>query len=67
MIQRVIRQAFFSGAIAKPPYIPIKLEELDLVEKFVKGGGPGGQKINKSVSCVQLKHVPTGIIVKVNN
>ena len=36
----------------------------DIEEKFVHGGGHGGQKINKSTNTVQLKHLPTGIIVK---
>jgi peptide chain release factor len=36
----------------------------DLVEKFVLGSGPGGQKVNKTSSCVYLRHVPTGIEVK---
>ena len=38
--------------------------EDDLVEKFVLGAGSGGQKINKTHSCVYLKHEPTGIEVK---
>ena len=38
-------------------------EEKDLVEKFVRGTGPGGQSINKTKSCVQLVHVPTGLTV----
>lgn len=38
--------------------------ESDLVEKFVKGSGKGGQKINKSSTCVYLKHNPTGHDVK---
>jgi protein subunit release factor B len=38
--------------------------EKDLIEKFVRGGGPGGQKINKSMSRVQLLHVPTGIRIE---
>jgi peptide chain release factor len=29
----------------------------------VKGSGPGGQKINKSSTCCQLKHIPTGLTV----
>ena len=40
------------------------ITEDDLVEKFVLGSGSGGQKINKTSSCVYLKHVPTAIEVK---
>ena len=36
----------------------------DLVEKFILGSGAGGQKINKTASCVYLKHLPSGIEVK---
>ena len=36
----------------------------ELVEKFITGSGSGGQKINKTSSCVYLKHVPTGIEIK---
>ncbi|MDF1755261.1 MAG: peptide chain release factor-like protein [Verrucomicrobiales bacterium] len=39
------------------------IREADLVEKFVLGSGPGGQKINKTASCVFLRHVPSGIEV----
>ncbi len=38
--------------------------EEDLVEKFILGSGAGGQKINKTSSCVYLKHLPSGIEVK---
>ena len=36
----------------------------DLVEKFVRSGGHGGQNVNKTSTCVYLKHIPTGIEVK---
>lgn len=36
----------------------------DLIEKFIRGSGSGGQKINKTASCVYLKHVPSEIEVK---
>lgn len=36
----------------------------DIEEKFICGGGRGGQKINKSTSAVQLKYSPTGILIK---
>ncbi|KAG7289599.1 hypothetical protein NEMBOFW57_005970 [Staphylotrichum longicolle] len=38
--------------------------ESEIEESFLKGSGPGGQKINKTNSAVQLKHLPTGIVVK---
>lgn len=40
------------------------LAEADLVERFVRGSGPGGQSINKTENCVQLTHVPTGLRVE---
>ncbi len=40
------------------------IEEKDLVEKFILGSGKGGQKVNKTSSCVYLKHIPTGIEIK---
>jgi protein subunit release factor B len=40
------------------------IREEDITEKFIHGGGKGGQKINKTASCVYLKHRPTGIEVK---
>src|SRR5207249_12059548 len=36
----------------------------DLEETFVRSGGAGGQKVNKSSSCVMLLHRPTGLRVK---
>ncbi|KAI9249182.1 RF-1 domain-containing protein [Phascolomyces articulosus] len=42
----------------------IILNDEDLIEKFVKGSGPGGQCVNKRVSCVDLRHIPTGIRVQ---
>jgi len=38
--------------------------EEDIVEKFVRSSGRGGQKVNKTSSCVYLKHIPTKIEVK---
>lgn len=40
------------------------LRETDIDERFVKGSGAGGQKVNKTSSCVWLLHRPTGIEVK---
>lgn len=43
--------------------IKVELDEKDISEKFVKGGGKGGQKINKTMNRVVLVHEPTGIRV----
>jgi len=36
----------------------------DVRESFVRGSGPGGQKINKTSSTVCLRHLPTGLEVR---
>jgi Protein chain release factor B len=36
----------------------------DVEERFVRGSGPGGQKINKTSSTVWLRHGPTGVEVR---
>lgn len=44
--------------------IALGVTEDDLLEKFVRGSGAGGQKINKTSNCVFLKHLPTGVTIK---
>jgi len=40
------------------------LRESDLVEKFIRSQGKGGQNVNKLSTCVYLKHLPSGLEVK---
>lgn len=40
------------------------IREEDIEESFVRSGGRGGQNVNKTSTCVQLRHLPTGIEVK---
>lgn len=40
------------------------IREVDIIEKFIRSSGPGGQNVNKTSTCVYLKHIPTGIEVK---
>ena len=58
------------------PIRPAKLEALqqrfkqlgiadrDLEETYVRGSGKGGQKVNKTNNCVQLRHIPSGLQVE---
>jgi len=55
---------------------PKKIEELaermrhwgvkaaDLQERFVRGSGKGGQKVNKTNNCVCLIHLPSGMVIR---
>jgi len=40
------------------------LREKDIEEKFIRSSGSGGQKVNKTSTCVYVRHIPTGIEVK---
>lgn len=42
----------------------LNVTEDDLEERFIRSSGPGGQKVNKTSSCVFLRHIHTDITVK---
>ncbi len=44
--------------------LALGIKEAEIEESFIRSGGPGGQKVNKTATCVYLKHLPTGIEVK---
>ncbi len=44
--------------------VELQISDDQLVERFIKGSGSGGQKINKTASCVYLLHKPSGIEIK---
>ncbi|KAF2119163.1 RF-1 domain-containing protein [Lophiotrema nucula] len=62
----VCLRAFTTTGIGLAKQLPPRRVILDseIEESFLKGSGPGGQKINKTSSAVQLKHLPTGIVIK---
>jgi len=42
----------------------LNINEEDIEETFVRSSGRGGQNVNKTSTCVQLRHTPSGVIVK---
>ena len=61
--------ADFAVSEEKNRWLKTKMEQLgvaekDLEERFVHASGRGGQHVNKSSSCVYLKHIPSGLEVK---
>lgn len=39
----------------------LEVREEDLEERFVRSSGRGGQHVNKTASCAQVRHLPTGL------
>jgi len=61
--------SIFSVSPAKEKELKVKMDALniheeDIEESFVRSRGKGGQKVNKTSTCVYLKHIPTGTEVK---
>ena len=44
--------------------LKLKVSESEFEESFIRSSGPGGQKVNKTSSCVYLVHIPSGLAVK---
>ena len=71
-----VRKTFYTDDMSSFPVSPEKVtqleqrmsalgvQEAEIEETFVRSGGAGGQKVNKSSSCVMLLHRPTGVRVK---
>ncbi len=60
------RQTSFAAVDVSPEVfdeIKIEIRDEDLEEKAIRSSGPGGQHVNKTSSAIQLRHLPTGILI----
>ena len=48
-----------------PPLHEVAIPESDLEVSFTNSGGPGGQNVNKRETAVRVKHLPSGLTVRV--
>ncbi|MBF0913817.1 peptide chain release factor 1 [Candidatus Gracilibacteria bacterium] len=60
---RVHTSAITVAIMPEVDEIDIDIKEEDVEMKFTRSSGAGGQHVNKTDSAVQLKHIPTGIMV----
>lgn len=44
--------------------VRLNISESDIKERFIRSQGAGGQNVNKTSTCVYLKHSPSGIEIK---
>jgi peptide chain release factor 1 len=54
------------AVLEEPSEQALRIDPDDLDESFTRGSGPGGQHRNKRETAVVLRHIPTGIVVRVD-
>ena len=57
----------FLEASQRARFVSLGVRPEEIEERFVRGTGAGGQKVNKTSSTVALRHRPTGVEVRIQD
>lgn len=64
---RIHTSAATVAVLPEPEEVDIDIKPNDVIEHVARASGPGGQNVNKTSSAIKLQHIPTGIMVSMQD